>query len=409
MRARASELAGRFFGMPSRQLAIAGVTGTNGKTTTAWLLAQALNACGRPAAYIGTLGAAYAGALQAGEFTTPDAVSVQRHLAAFRAQGAACVAMEVSSHALAQARVAAVHFDAAVFTNLTRDHLDYHGSMEAYAQAKASLFAIPDLRLRVINADDAFGAKLLERPGFNQAIATSRHADFSPVAGRPYLKATQLKFGEHGVTFALVSSFGSASVSAPLIGSFNVDNLLAVAGVLLGSGLPLSQVVCALSSVQPPPGRLEVFGGDESPLAVVDYAHTPDALEKALTVLRDHCSGRLWCVFGCGGDRDRGKRPQMGRIAARLADELLVTDDNPRSEDPAVIVSDIVAGIPSRNFSIVHDRAAAIQQAITRAAPGDAVLVAGKGHEDYQIVGAERRAFSDRRAVIAALAQRGAA
>jgi UDP-N-acetylmuramoyl-L-alanyl-D-glutamate--2,6-diaminopimelate ligase len=406
---RASEIAGRFFGIPSRQLAIAGITGTNGKTTTAWLLAQALNACGRPAAYLGTLGSAFGGALEAGEFTTPDAVSVQRRLAAFRAQGAACVAMEVSSHALAQSRVAAVHFDAAVFTNLTRDHLDFHGSMDAYAATKASLFAFDDLRLRVINADDPFGAELLSRPAFQRAIATSRRPGFLPQPGRPYLHASDIVPGDAGLRFQLRSRFGDAQIAAPLVGTFNVDNVLAVLAVLLGSGVPLDEAAAAIATVQAPPGRLQTFGGGALPLAVVDYAHTPDALDKVLTALREHCHGRLWCVFGCGGDRDRGKRPEMGRIAGRLADEVIVTDDNPRTESGEEIVRGILAGLPGRRVRVIQDRGTAIATAIAEAAPGDAVLVAGKGHEDYQVVGRERRPFSDVHAVHAALARRGAA
>ena len=406
---RASEIAGRFFGIPSRQLAIAGITGTNGKTTTAWLLAQALNACGTPAAYLGTLGSAFGGALEAGEFTTPDAVSVQRRLAAFRAQGAACVAMEVSSHALAQGRVAAVHFDAAVFTNLTRDHLDFHGSMADYAAAKASLFSFAGLRRRVINADDVYGAELLARPGFERAIATSRRAGFAPQAGQAYLQALDITPDARGTTFTLRSSFGTAQVATPLVGSFNVDNLLAVLGVLLGGGVTLDAAVAAVAAAQAPPGRLETFGGGALPLAVVDYAHTPDALDKALVVLREHCSGRLWCVFGCGGDRDPGKRPEMGRIAAARADAVILTDDNPRSEDAEAIVRAIRDGIAGPAPRVIHDRAAAIAAAIAESAPGDAVLVAGKGHETYQIIGTERRPFSDAGVVRNALARRGAA
>ncbi len=406
---RASELAGRFFGVPSQQLTVVGITGTNGKTTSAWLLAQALTACGRPSAYLGTLGAAFDDQLEAGEFTTPDAVSLQRRLAGFRAQGADCVAMEVSSHALTQSRVAAVHFDAAVFTNLTRDHLDYHGSLEAYAAAKASLFDAPGLRLRVINADDAVGAALLGREGFGQAIATSRRADFLPRAGQPWLQAVDIEPGTAGLRFALRSSFGEAQVVSLLIGAFNVDNLLAVLGVLVGSGVPLADAVVALREVAAPPGRMAVQGGGGQPLVVVDYAHTPDALENALRALRAHCVGRLWCVFGCGGDRDVGKRPQMGHIAATLADQVIVTDDNPRSEDPAAIVRDILGGLAGHHAVVLQDRAAAIAQAIAQAAADDVVLIAGKGHETYQLVGDERRPFSDWLSAQQALAQRGQA
>lgn len=403
----ASELAGRFFGEPSKSLAITGITGTNGKTTTAWLLAQALTAGGHRAAYLGTLGSAFEGALQPGDYTTPDAVGVQRQLSAFRAQGAACVAMEVSSHALSQHRVAAVRFGAAVFTNLSRDHLDYHGSMAAYGEAKARLFAGPDLGLGVVNADDDFGATLLDRQNFANAIATTQRADFTPRTGQAWLQACDVELTASATRFRLRSSFGEASVSTRLVGRFNVDNMLAVLAVLMGRGQKLADAVAAVASVEAPPGRLQSFGGGTAPLVVVDYAHTPDALDKALSVLRTHCSGRLWCVFGCGGGRDAGKRPEMARAAADRADELVITDDNPRDEDPAAIVRDMLAGLGGRSVRVIHDRAHAISEAVRTAAPEDVVLIAGKGHEAYQLVAGERRAFSDAGAVRAALAMRG--
>ena len=325
----ASELADRFFGSPSRELVVAGVTGTNGKTTCAWLLAQALTAVGRPAGYLGTLGSAFAGELAAGEMTTPDAVTVQRQLAAFRDRGARQVAMEVSSHGLAQGRVQAVRFDAAVFTNLTRDHLDFHGDMAGYGAAKASLFERDAVRLRVFNVDDAFGATLAARGAFAGRIACSRHA----AAAAPYLLARDIEYTGAGTAFKLESSFGSARITTALLGEFNVDNVLAVLAVLLGSGVGLDEAARALATLRAPAGRLETIHRAGAPTAVVDYAHTPDALDKALAVLRHHCPGRLIVVFGCGGDRDRGKRPEMGAIAARRADRIVLTDDNPREED----------------------------------------------------------------------------
>jgi UDP-N-acetylmuramoyl-L-alanyl-D-glutamate--2,6-diaminopimelate ligase len=391
---RASELADRFFAAPSRNLAVAGVTGTNGKTTCAWLLAQALSAVDRPAAYLGTLGSAFEGELVAGEMTTPDAVTVQRQLARFRERGAKHVAMEVSSHGLAQGRVQAVRFDAAVFTNLTRDHLDFHGDMATYGAAKAGLFE-RDVRLRVFNVDDAFGAKLAARADFAGRVACSRLA--MPAA--PFVSARDIHYGATGTSFTLESSFGNAHITTSLLGEFNVDNVLAVVAVLLGSGVDARSLGAALASLRAPSGRLETFVRDGGATAVVDYAHTPDALDKALSVLRRHCAGRLTVVFGCGGDRDRGKRPLMAAVAAKRADRIVLTDDNPRTEDGDRIIADIRAGLVGHEAEVIRDRRAAIRHALVDATAGDLVLVAGKGHEDYQLVGNEKRHFSDQQAV----------
>ncbi|HTQ35594.1 MAG TPA: UDP-N-acetylmuramoyl-L-alanyl-D-glutamate--2,6-diaminopimelate ligase [Steroidobacteraceae bacterium] len=406
---RASELADRFFDLPSRELAVVGVTGTNGKTTCAWLLAQALTAAGQPAAYLGTLGSAFGGELVAGEMTTPDAVTVQRQLAAFRGRGARRVAMEVSSHGLVQARVQAVRFDAAVFTNLTREHLDFHGDMAAYGAAKATLFERGEVRLRVFNVDDAFGAELAARFGAAGRIACSRSRSRAPAA--PYLLARDPAYGTGGTSFRLESSFGGAQVATSLLGEFNVDNTLAVLAVLLGSGIGLAEAAAAMRNVRAPSGRLETFTRDGGPTAVVDYAHTPDALDKALQVLRRHCTGRLTVVFGCGGERDRGKRAEMGAIAARRADRVVLTDDNPRGEDAERIIADIAAGLGACRAAVIRERRAAIRHALAGAAAGDVVLVAGKGHEQYQITGTEKRFFSDQQVVREALEQlqRGAA
>jgi UDP-N-acetylmuramoyl-L-alanyl-D-glutamate--2,6-diaminopimelate ligase len=392
---RASQIADRFFAAPSRELAVVGVTGTNGKTTCAWLLAQALTAVDRPAAYIGTLGSAFKGTLAAGEMTTPDAITVQRQLAGFLAGGARQVAMEVSSHGIALGRVQAVRFDAAVFTNLTRDHLDFHGDMAHYAATKASLFERDEVRLRVFNVDDAFGAELAARPQFAGRIACSR---FAATSGQ-YLLARDIEYTAAGTRFTLESSFGSADFATVLLGEFNVDNVLAVLAVLLGSGIEMGKARAALATLRAPSGRLESFTRVGAPTVVVDYAHSPDALDKALQVLRRHCAGKLSVVFGCGGDRDRGKRPEMGAIAVRLADEVVLTDDNPRHEDAAGIIADIKAGTGDAPVTVIRDRRAAITQAMAGAATNDVVLVAGKGHEDYQIVGDEKRFFSDQQVV----------
>lgn len=406
----AGVIAERFFGAPSAALTVAGITGTNGKTTCAWLLAQALEAAGKPAAYMGTLGFGRPPQLTPTVHTTPDAVSVQRQLAALRALGAECVSMEVSSHALDQQRVNGVRFNTAAFTNLTRDHLDYHGTMETYGLAKARLFHFSGLVHRVINIDDPFGAALAAEPSPAQLTVTTRAAiDAGALRAARFVRAARVTAEPTGLTIAVESSFGQAELAVRLIGEFNVDNSLTVLAVLLAWDVPLPAAVRALSRCRAASGRMEMFGGrGVTPLAIVDYAHTPDALEKALRAARLHCAGKLRVVFGCGGDRDAGKRPLMGRVAAALADDLIVTDDNPRTEDPARIVADILAGI-SRHTPLVveHDRALAIRLSLSRSGPDDVVLIAGKGHEDYQIVGHERRPFTDQAVVTDALREAG--
>jgi UDP-N-acetylmuramoyl-L-alanyl-D-glutamate--2,6-diaminopimelate ligase len=411
LREHASLIADRFFDAPSQSLAVAGVTGTNGKTTCAYLLAQSLEAAGRPTAYLGTIGSGRPHKLDPTALTTGDAITVQRALADFRAGGARNVAMEVSSHALDQSRVGAVRFRTAAFTNLTRDHLDYHGSMDSYGAVKARLFTRPELQSRVINVDDAFGRQLAIDPrGRGRLIVTSRGHQSHARAAAAFVRAMQVKLSPHGIELEFDSSWGAGSLTCPLVGDFNVDNLLTVLAILLDWDLPLDQATRVLSRVHAAPGRMQTFGGTRAPLAVVDYAHTPDALRKALSAARAHCGGRLAVVFGCGGDRDPGKRALMGGIAAELADVIVITDDNPRTEAPDKIVADIAAGIPAgKPYRIEHDRGRAIREALLDATEHDVVLVAGKGHEDYQIYGSERRAFSDQKVVSAALTQRGAA
>jgi len=410
----AGTLADRFFGSPARAVTVAGITGTNGKTTCAWLLAQALQRCGRPAAYMGTVGFGIPPSVTPTEHTTSDAVSIHRQLAALRAAGAECVSMEVSSHAIDQDRVAAVRFETAAFTNLTRDHLDYHGTMEAYGATKAKLFAWPTLAHRVINVDDPFGAQLAAQLSATQLVITTRAEATATGSLRPaqIVRAARAVPESSGLRIAIESSWGTSELSVPLIGEFNIDNILTVLAVLLAWGIPLAKAVNVLALCKAPSGRMEVFGGNgATPLAIVDYAHTPDGLEKALRAARAHCAGKLRVVFGCGGDRDTGKRPVMGRLAAELADDVIVTDDNPRTEDPAKIVADILAGIPQptaklargRSVLVDHDRAHAIRTAIERSSAGDAILIAGKGHEDYQIYGTTRRSFRDQSVVTAAL------
>jgi len=387
LKRRASEIAGEFHAHPSRALWMCGVTGTNGKTSSSQWLAAALARAGTRAGVIGTLGSGYPGALQGAGNTTPDALELQEMLARFRTDGARAVAMEVSSHGLAQGRVEGVRFACALFTNLSHDHLDYHGTMQAYGEAKALLFTLPGLQAAVVNVDDPFGAELARRlEGRTRTIGyglSSRRTD-------EWLRADE----DMNVT----SSWGEAQLRTGQLGRFNVANALGVLGCLLAHGQAFERAVRLMDDLPAVPGRMQAVG--ERPLVVVDYAHTPDALEKVLTVLRPVAArrgGRLVAVFGAGGDRDPSKRRVMGAVAMRLADRVLATSDNPRSEDPAEII---------RQIGVQHsevDRRVAIERAIREAAEADVVLIAGKGHEDYQEIAGRRLPFSDAAAARAAL------
>jgi UDP-N-acetylmuramoyl-L-alanyl-D-glutamate--2,6-diaminopimelate ligase len=402
--ARAGALAARLHGDPSAALAVIGVTGTNGKTTCTQLLGQALTRCGRPCGVIGTLGAGFAGRLQPTAHTTPDALRLQELLAALRSEGAVAVAMEVSSHALSQARVDAVHFSTAVFTNLTHDHLDFHGSFEDYGAAKARLFSHPGLRNAVLNVDDAFGARLARNlPEGVRGIGVSVQDPWADVHAR------NARFLSAGIRAEVFTPWGEDELVLPLLGRFNLANALAVLAALGAEGVALPEALAALAAVVPVPGRMERVPSADGPVVIVDYAHTPDALEQTLRALRAHCGGRLWCVFGCGGDRDRSKRPLMGRIAREHADQVVVTSDNPRSEDPESIIGQICAGIPDANALRDADRRRAIHRAIAEADRPDCVLIAGKGHEDYQEVRGVRTPFSDVAVAREALAARAEA
>lgn len=385
-----SAIAGRFYGEPSRALYLVGVTGTNGKTSVSQLLAQALDLLGQPCGIVGTLGNGFPGALEQGKHTTPDPVGVQATLASLKQAGARAVAMEVSSHGLDQGRVAALEFDVAVFTNLSRDHLDYHGSMEAYGAAKAKLFAWPNLRCRVINLDDAFGRELAAQTHESRLIGYSLNdAD-------AFLYCSEAHFDDHGVRARLVTPRGEGVLRSNLLGRFNLSNLLAVVGALLGLDYALDEILKVLPQLQGPAGRMQRLGGGDKPLVVVDYAHTPDALEKVLEAMRPHVEGRLVCLFGCGGDRDRGKRPLMAAVAERLADVVWVTDDNPRTEEPAQIVADIRAGFAApERVQFIHGRGDAIARLVAQAEAADVLVLAGKGHEDYQEIMGVRQPFSD--------------
>jgi UDP-N-acetylmuramoyl-L-alanyl-D-glutamate--2,6-diaminopimelate ligase len=398
LKALVGRIADRFFNWPSQHLRITGITGTNGKTTCAYLLAQCLERLGNAAAYIGTIGWGRPATLTEPTHTTPDTVTLHRTLAKLRASGVRDVALEVSSHALDQGRVDGVRFQLAALTNLTRDHLDYHGTMLKYGEAKAKLFEHAELAHMVFNVNDEFGRTLAQKyAGSAALIAVSVGGGPGWLAERA-LNATQVRLNPRGISIDLDGSFGKIRLETQLMGRFNAENSLVVMACLLSLGVPLTDAANALGACKPAPGRMEVVQAQarNKPLVVVDYAHTPDALSKALSAAREHCRGSLWCVFGCGGDRDAGKRPVMGAIADELADQIIVTDDNPRSEDPRAITDGILSGMKLHRARVIHERGDAIAAALTEAQAADLVLIAGKGHEDYQIYGQTRRSFSDR-------------
>lgn len=402
-----SELAGRFYGDPSASLSLTGITGTNGKTTCSLLLAQLFSLAGYPAGVIGTLGC---GVVRDGQvaltetgMTTPDAITLQALLADFVNVPVDRVAMEVSSHSLDQCRVSALEFDTAVFTNLSRDHLDYHDDLVSYAHAKSRLFTLPGLAHAVINIDDPVGAEMsLQLP---PSVALCTYSLCNPAAT---VYASDITFSDGGLQAKVITPWGEGLLVSPLLGRFNLQNLLAVLASACIQGLPLEQVLSVLPDLQSVTGRMEKITNGVGPMVIVDYAHTPAALEQVLLTLREHCKGQLWCVFGCGGDRDRGKRGQMGAIASQLADRTIVTSDNPRSEKPDEIIADIVRGVAAgAAVDAIADRALAIQSAVWEAADADVVLIAGKGHEHYQLLDAERLPFSDQAQARLALNQRG--
>jgi UDP-N-acetylmuramoyl-L-alanyl-D-glutamate--2,6-diaminopimelate ligase len=418
LRALSGHLAHEVYGRPSEKLWLAGVTGTNGKTSCSQWIAQAFNALGRKTAVIGTLGSGFPATpgSEAGTGlvpalnTTPDAIELHRRLAEFVQADAQGVVMEVSSVGLDQGRVNGARFDVALLTNLSRDHLDYHGDMERYAAAKAKLFDLPGLSGAVLNMDDVLGVRIAQKlAGGKVACAGySVHAGVASAAGLEYfLEAENIRLTQDGIVFGLASSWGRAEVKSGLLGRFNVANLLGVLGVLLGAGVALEPAVAAVAALSSPPGRMQRLGGAGRPLAVIDYAHSPDALEAVLISLRPlAATGRLISVFGCGGDRDRGKRSLMGAIAARGADQLVLTSDNPRGEDPMGIITDILEGVLAEAQQaplVIADRRVAIAAAIAAAAAGDVVLIAGKGHEDYQEIAGQRIPFSDAAVVAEAL------
>ena len=381
-------IASRFYGAPSAAMHLVAVTGTNGKTTTSRVLAQLLRGGFGCCGVIGTLGATLDNAVDDALNTTPDAISLQGQLAAWAAAGVAHSVLEVSSHSLVQGRVGGLQINTAIFTNLSHDHLDYHGTMDRYGQAKAMLFQHPGLENAVINLDDPFAAQL------QAAVTGLRQVGYSS-AGRPApVAVSDIRYRDHGLEAGLLSPWGEGVLHSPLPGDFNLSNLLAAVSAACLAGMSLDAVLAATTGLEAVPGRMQYVANNRGLQLVVDYAHTPEALRQALLALRRHVAGELICVFGCGGERDADKRPLMGAVAARHADRVVVTSDNPRREPPLAIINDILAGIEGA-AEVEADRAAAIACAVSGASPGDAVLVAGKGHESYQQVGDERLPFSD--------------
>jgi UDP-N-acetylmuramoyl-L-alanyl-D-glutamate--2,6-diaminopimelate ligase len=401
--AHLGEIANRFHDRPSQAIRVFGITGTNGKTTVAWLIAQCLARLEQSCGYIGTLGAGV-GEIEGGEgMTTPGAIELHGRLAEFRNAGAVCTALEVSSHALAQNRVDGVAFETVLFTNLSRDHLDYHGDMQSYAETKAQLFLDFRTKQRIVNIDSEFGTQLAGRCGLDVVTVST---NFDRVAnGRPFVFVRSVVATGSGSQVRVSSSWGDGEFALPLPGDFNVANAVIVLALLLLQGVEMAKACDALASVSAPPGRMQrVAVAEGLPAVYIDYAHTPAAIAFALRALSAHCKGKLWCVFGCGGDRDSGKRPQMAKRAEKRADRVVITNDNPRGEEPSAIIAGIVAGLskPER-ATIIEDRATAIAWTIEQAAADDVVLIAGKGHENYQLISGQRLDFSDYGAALANL------
>ena len=400
LKMKMGEIADRFYQYPSAQLKVTGVTGTNGKTSVAHFIAQCLDSPDKRCGILGTLGNGFPGELKKTGLTTADAIAVHRDLEALRANNAAYVVMEVSSHGLDQGRVNGVLFDSAVFTNLTQDHLDYHETLESYAEVKKKLFFMPGLNKAVINLDDDYGRVLARECKGRISVwgySTQTQYDNWHEYADYFVQAKNIKAVARGFEVALNTPRGEGNLSISLLGEFNVSNVLAVLSILLINEVPLESALKKLAVVTPVSGRMEIIVADDKPVVVVDFAHTPSALEEACKAARKHFEGQLWCVFGCGGDRDRSKRPLMAQAAQHYADNVIVTSDNPRSENPQDIIDEIIAGFDTgAKFKTVIDRRDAIAYAIEQARAGDVILLAGKGHESVQIVGNETFEFDDR-------------
>lgn len=398
----------RFYGDTNAALEVIGITGTNGKTTTAYLLAQALSHLGQTTGILGTLGYGFVNNLTDFGLTTPDALSLQKYFMRLKAQGAKTIAMEVSSHGLDQNRVKHIAFESALFTNLTQDHMDYHQNMEAYGKAKQKLFEFSSLKRAIVNADDSYAPKILAAisPTIPTVLYTQNPQlpEFTFVArANVYVITTEsVKLDPQGIQATVHTPWGQGLLRSPLLGAFNLSNLLGVLAELCLRGIALENALDALLHATAPPGRMQHLGGGSAPHVIIDYAHTPDALENALQAARAHCHQRLWCVFGCGGDRDPDKRAKMGHIAGRLADQIVITNDNPRTENPQKIITQILQGVVPEHrdkITVEEDRLQAIQYALDHASPLDTIVVAGKGHENMQIIGHEKYPFNDAQSV----------
>lgn len=384
------EIAARFYGCPSSSLEVIGITGTNGKTSCSYYLAQTLDQC----AVIGTLGWGFLHDVEVSLNTTPDALALQKILANLKRKQCKYAAMEVSSHGLDQGRANGIHFKGVLYTNISRDHLDYHGDMKSYVKSKLSLLKKPGIEFAVVNLDDDYAEQILSSIGPEIEVWTfSGKGKYRAEYNGVYAK--NIRLNETGVIFTLCFGTACIEIETSLFGQINVENLLAVAAVLLALGISFQELATKFAGLNPVKGRLQVFKQAEKPNVVVDYAHTPDALEKILKSLRPHCKKTLRLVFGCGGDRDRGKRSQMGRIAEQFADEVVLTNDNPRNEEAETIIADILSGMTQINSSVILDRALAIESMIKRSSARDLVVVAGKGHENYQEIKGQRLPYSD--------------
>lgn len=396
-------LAHHFYQKPSTQLQVFGVTGTNGKTTCAYLLSQAFDALDLKSAFIGTIGSGQLGALDNSQHTTPDSVSVHRMLAEYRDQGVTQVCMEVSSHALDQGRVNGVEFFCTLFTNLSHEHLDYHGDMAAYASAKKRLFSQHHSELMITNADDELGIQLLDIASAEFMVSYGINEN-----SQGNVRADEVMLKHNGIDLYVEANGVDFALQTPLIGKVNVPNIMLLVATLLALSINVEDIQRIVANLQSAPGRMELHTQDNKPRVVIDYAHTPDALKKALLSVREHCRGSLWCVFGCGGDRDHSKRSLMGAAADNNSDYLVVTNDNPRSESAQTIVDEILIGVDGA-AEVELDRGLAIRNAIAKANSDDWVLIAGKGHETSQEINGVKHPFSDREHVICALQERGVA
>jgi UDP-N-acetylmuramoyl-L-alanyl-D-glutamate--2,6-diaminopimelate ligase len=394
-------IATNFYANPARNMRIIGITGTNGKTSTSYLLTAALEKLGIKTGLIGTLGYGTINNLQLSDYTTPNSILLQKILHGFKQQNINTVVMEVSSHALAQKRFADINISLGTFTNLTHDHLDYHQNMQKYAAAKRRLFELTSIQHAIFNLDDPVGLQWMHQfqqhknlSAYGYTLYPQTHTNLG--ATNNIISAHNIQLHLSGISAAITSPWGTGNLNSALLGKFNISNLLAVISNLCSLGYQLNEVLKIIPTLQPVPGRMQTLGGKQQPLIVVDFSHTPDALEKALQTLQEHCQGKLLCVFGCGGDRDRSKRPEMAQIAENLADIVIVTNDNVRSEDPQQIIKEIMTGFKKpAAIQIEPDRTKAISLAIQQATAKDIILLAGKGHEPYQIIGDKIIPFSD--------------